>query len=66
MNGKCERCAFWKAETSGVRQGMMGECRREAPRLDFAKREVRRGVFPLTAKADWCGRYEDGPSVISI
>lgn len=65
MMGRCDRCDFWKASTSGLRNGLVGECRREAPRIDFIKKDGR-GVFPLTSKDDWCGRYENDASSLRV
>jgi hypothetical protein len=63
--GRCERCDFWNPATSGLRKGVVGECRREAPRIDFTKRDGR-GVFPTTSKDDWCGRYDDGLNALRV
>ncbi len=59
----CARCDVWSALTTGIHKGMLGECRREAPRIDFTKKDACRGVFPLTRKDDWCGRHVSEPAM---
>lgn len=58
----CQRCDVWCPLTTGLHKDVMGECRKEAPRLDFTRKDHGgRGVFPLTRKDDWCGRFEREP-----
>jgi hypothetical protein len=55
----CERCDAWSPLTAGLHKGVMGECRKEAPRLDFSRKDGGgRGVFPLTRRDHWCGRFD--------
>ncbi len=59
---RCARCDVWSVLTAGIHKGTLGECRREAPRIDFTKKDnAGRGIFPLTRKDDWCGRYVSEP-----
>jgi hypothetical protein len=58
----CGRCRHWKPSTDGIRAGISGECRREAPRLGYGKAAGSRGQFPTMPREEWCGRfdYKDG------
>lgn len=59
---RCERCEMWNPAVDGIRKGVMGECRRDPPRLDFTRKDSgNRGVFPLTRSDDWCGRFTTEP-----
>ena len=60
----CETCKYW-VETGGTDDGLVGECRRNAPHpelIDAASTaNIRYAVWPVTADRDWCGKYEVRP-----
>jgi hypothetical protein len=60
----CEKCTYWH-ETGGTDDGMVGECRRNAPSPELidssSTSTVRYAVWPVTADRDWCGRFEERP-----
>ena len=60
----CEKCMYW-IETGGTDDGMVGECRRNAPLpalIDSSSTSnVHYAVWPVTADRDWCGRFEERP-----
>ncbi len=62
--GSCAECTYWIEGTD------VGQCRRHAPQIVAGQMAVPTallreldlyqpnfGVFPLTAKDDWCGEY---------
>ena len=60
----CENCKFWN-ETGGTDEGLIGECRRNAPSpktLDGSPDTIIRfAAWPAVGQAQWCGEYEKRP-----
>lgn len=60
----CEKCKYW-VETGGTDDGLVGECRRNAPLpelIDAASTStIRYAIWPVTKDKDWCGRFEERP-----
>lgn len=49
MTGSCGECAHWDSLRRDGTIGIIGECRKYAPRA---------GGFARTKPDDWCGEYE--------
>lgn len=53
----CQDCRFWES-THEAHGDVIGECRRNAPRVLLSSRVVTElTVWPLTDEDSWCGEF---------
>jgi len=69
MKNKCESCKFWNSTTKVDDEFMIGECRKNPPKLMTRMLEKQSQIsdpedaawlstsFPVTAEDSWCGKW---------